>query len=301
MNCRSYQVSAVLLAGCWLTATAVAQDAVSGPFKISGEYLAEETFIGSADVRSGAVRVRNFDESDSIIRFILTPRIKFGVLRVGMYWERFTFDLPRSAPLPDTLQQLSLVLGLDTQISDSILLRVEVQPGVYDTGFSNDWSDDLNVPFIVGGTYIYNSNLQFVAGVAVDVERKYPVLPAAGVRWKVARQWVVNGVLPTPRLEFNAYRDLTLFVGANIKQTNFRVDDNFGTAHGNPKLNHAVLSYSEARTGIGFEWKLSSIFALTGDIGYQPYRSFDFHRAHVRFKEDGSSAPYGMVSLRGAF
>ena len=59
--------------------------------------------------------------------------------------------------------------------------------------------------------------------------RCFPPPACAG---KMARQWVLNGVLPTPRIEFEPSKDLTLYVGANIKQTNFRVDDNFGDAHG---------------------------------------------------------------------
>lgn len=298
MNCRSC-VGLVALLGCFFLSRPIgAQE--SSTFKVSGEYLAEETFIGSADVRNGAVTVRDFDEHDTILRFVFIPRIKLGVLRLGAEWERFTFDFPSAAPLPDELQSVALIIGLDTQFSDSILVRFEAQPGVYNTGF-DDLSDDFNVPFIVGGTYIYNPNLQFIVGVSVDIERQYPVIPAAGIRWKVARQWVLNAVLPKPRLEFEWYRDLTLYLGGNIKQTNFRVDDNFGSAHGNPRLDHAVLSYSEVRTGIGFEWKISSILTLSGEIGYQPYRSFDFYRAGVQFEEDGSSAPYGMVSLHGAF
>jgi hypothetical protein len=302
MNCRSFQGIVLLLSCSFLGAAVAAQDAIteSGRLAFSGEYLVEETFVGSADVRNGAVRVRNFDESDTILRFVLTPRIKLGLLRLGAEWERFSFDFPRHTALPGTLQAVSLVLGLDTQLSDSILLRVEAQPGVYNTGF-DDLSDDFNAPFIVGGTYIYNPSLQIVLGVGVDIEREYAVIPAAGIRWKVARQWVINGVLPTPRIEFEWYRDLTLYVGANTKQTNFRVEDDFGDRHGNPRLDHAVLSYSEVRTGVGFEWKISPVLTLTGEIGYQPYRSFDFYRADIRFEENGSSAPYGMVSLHGAF
>lgn len=305
MNCRSCHALAVLL-GCFLIAGVeppspeVATESESSSFRFTGEYLAEETFIGSADVANGAVKVRDFDESDTILRLILTPRVKFGVLRLGAEWERFSFGFPSGAPLPGTLQSVSLVLGLDTQFSDSILVRFEAQPGVYNTGF-DDLSDDFNVPFIIGGTYIYNPNLQFIAGVSVDVERQYPVIPAAGIRWKVSRQWVLNAVLPKPRIEFEWQRYLTLYLGGDIKQTNFRVDDNFGTVHGNPRLDHAVLSYGEIRTGVGFEWKISQILTLSGEIGYQPYRSFDFYRADVQFDEDGSSAPYGMVSLHGAF
>jgi hypothetical protein len=267
---------------------------------LSGEYVAEETYVGSGDVRRNSRKsVRDFDEHDSILHLVFTPRIEPGVLRLGAEWERFSFGIPDDAPLPDTLQAVNLVIGLDTQLSDSILIRVEAQPGVYNTGF-DDLSDDFNAPFVAGGSYIFSPNLQLVLGVSVDIERKYPVLPAAGIRWKMAPQWVLNAVLPTPRLEFEMNSGLTLYAGGNLKQTNYRVDDRFGDNARIPRLNHAVLTYSEVRTGAGFDWKISPVVTLTGEVGYQPYREFDFYRAHVRYHQDGG-APYGMISLHGAF
>ena len=263
----------------------------------SGEYVAEETYVGAADVRRSN-RTISFTESDTILRLVFTPRVKLGVLRIGAEYERFSFDFPAQTPLPDALQEASLVLGLDTQFSDSILVRFQIQPGLYGTEHLN--FDAVNVPFVAGGSYIYNPNLQFVVGVSVDVEREYPVIPVAGIRWKVAREWVINAVLPTPRIEFTAAKNAVLYVGANIKQTNFRVNDDFGSKNNNRQLNHAVLTYSEVRTGVGIDWKITPILVLTAEAGYQPYRSFDFYRADVRFHEDGS-APYGMISLHGAF
>jgi hypothetical protein len=267
---------------------------------LSGEYVAEETYVGSGDVRRNSRKsVRDFDENDSILQLVFTPRIKLGVLRFGAEWERFSFGVPDSAPLPDTLQSVNLVIGLDTQLSDSILIRIEAQPGIYNSGL-DDLSDDFNAPFVAGGTYIFSPNLQLVLGVSVDIERKYPVIPAAGIRWKMAPQWVLNAVLPTPRLEFEMNNGLTLYAGGNLKQNNYRVDDHFGDNTGIPRLNHAVLTYSEVRTGAGFDWKISPVVTLTGEVGYQPYREFDFYRAHVRYHQD-NGAPYGMISLHGAF
>jgi hypothetical protein len=267
---------------------------------LSGEYVVEETYVGSGDVRRNSQKcVREFYENDSILQLVFTPRIKLGVLRFGAEWERFSFGVPDSAPLPDTLQSVNLVIGLDTQLSDSILIRIEAQPGIYNSGL-DDLSDDFNAPFVAGGTYIFSPNLQLVLGVSVDIERKYPVIPAAGIRWKMAPQWVLNAVLPTPRLEFEMNNGLTLYAGGNLKQNNYRVDDHFGDNTGIPRLNHAVLTYSEVRTGAGFDWKISPVVTLTGEVGYQPYREFDFYRAHVRYHQD-NGAPYGMISLHGAF
>ena len=266
----------------------------------SGEYVVEEAYVGSGDVERNARKsVRDFDEHDSILHLVFTPRTKLGVLRLGAEWERFSFGIPDGAPLPDTLQAVNLVIGLDTQLSDSILIRVEAQPGVYNMGFDG-LSDDFNAPFIAGGSYIFSPNLQLILGVSVDIERKYPVLPAIGIRWKMAPQWVLNAVLPTPRLEFEMNSGLTLYAGGNLKQTNYRVDDNFGDNAGNAGLNHAVITYTEVRAGAGIDWKISPVVTLTGEVGYQPYREFDFYRADIRYHQDGG-APYGMISLHGAF
>jgi opacity protein-like surface antigen len=267
-------------------------------FSLSGEYVIEGTYVGNGEVRRGSVVLRDFDEIDTLLRFVLTPRIKLGVLRLGAEWERFSFGFSDRAPLPDTLQAVSLVVGLDTQLSDSILLRFQAQPGFYGTDHFD--SSDVNIPFVIGGTYIYSPDLQFVLGIGVDIERKYPVLPGGGIRWKIARQWVLDAVLPTPRLEFQFNQDLTFYVGGTLRTTNFRVDDRFGTTRSIPGLNHAVLTYSEVRVGAGADWKVSSIMTLSAEAGYQPYRDFDFYRADVRYHQEGG-APYGTVSLHGEF
>ena len=265
------------------------------------EYTAEVTYVGGGEVaRAPNKTVGDFDENDLILHMVFTPRIKPGVLRLGAEWERFSFGLPDAAPLPTILQSVSLVVGLDMQFSDSIIIRAEGQPGVYDTEFANLGYDNFNCPFLIGGTYIYSPNLQLVLGVSVDIERKYSVIPAAGLRWKIAPQWLLDAVLPTPRLEYEMSKDVSLYLGANVKQTSYRVADDFGNANGIPRLNHAILTYSEVRTGGGFDWKISPIITATGEVGYQPYRNFDFYRSDVRYHQDGG-APYGMISLHGAF
>lgn len=263
------------------------------------EYSFEETYIGDASVSRGPHRVEDFDESDTLLRFVFTPRVKLGVLRLGFEYEQFSFGLSKNAPLPNTLQSVAAIVGIDTQLSDSILVRVETTPGVYSEAF-RPGSNVFNMPFEIGGTYIYNPDVQFVLGVSIDVERKYPIIPGGGIRWRFQPQWVLNAVAPTPRLEYEWNKNVTLYIGANLKETNFRVSDDFGTAHGIPRLNHAVLTYSEVRTGVGFDWKITRWLSLNAEAGYQPYRTFDFYRANVRFHQD-SSAPYGMIAFHGAF
>jgi len=192
------------------------------------------------------------------------------------------------------------VIGLDTEFSDSFLVRLEFDPGFYGTDFDDFGQDTFNVPVIIGGTYIVSSNFQIVFGIGIDALRKYPVLPGGGIRWKFASQWTLNAVAPTPRLEYEPNSNLLFYAGADIRATSYRVEKNFGTLRGNPALNHAAITFEEVRTGGGLEWKLSSAMKLSLEGGVIPFRSFDFHRTQVRYHQD-SIAPYGMVALHAAF
>lgn len=269
-------------------------------FRFSAEYNIEETYIGGSDVARDRHHVNDFDESNTVVSFVFTPRVSIGILRLGAGYERYSFGFDDGWPLPNTLQAANLIVGLDTQFSDSILLRIEAQPGIYGAGMDDLEWNDANIPFIVGGTYIYSPSLQFVLGVSVDVNRQYPILPGGGVRWKFAPQWVLNAVLPEPRLEFELNQQFTLYVGAVIKSQTFRVSDDQGSSGGLPELDRAVLNYSEVRTGFGFDWKITPAIILSAEGGYLPYREFDFHRTEVRYHHE-QGAPYGTIALHGAF
>jgi Domain of unknown function (DUF6268) len=274
---------------------------VEEPYNFSSEFTIEQAYIGGADVQRGGRAVSDFDEYYSNLVFVYTPRIKFGILRLGAQWERYSFGFPNGGQqLPNTLQSVNSIVGLDTKFSDSLLFRIEAQPGFYGTSFDRLNGDSFNIPFVLGGTYIYSPDVQFVVGVGVNVQSRFPVIPGGGVRWKFAPNWVLNATLPTPRLEYELNRNVKLFVGGDLKGGSFRVDNHFGDNNGDTSLNSAWLSYEEVRTGVGAEWKINSSFSVTIEGGYVPYRQFDFHRTDVRYHNE-NGAPYGAVMLHGAF
>src|ERR1043166_2814911 len=116
----------ILAALVFFVRTGLSQES-NGFWPLSGEFSADITYVGEGDVERGGKHVNDFDEIDSDIRVVLTPRMKLGVLRLGAEWERFSFGFPDGAALPDTLQSFSTIIGLDTQLSDSILVRAEIQ------------------------------------------------------------------------------------------------------------------------------------------------------------------------------
>src|SRR5215468_5213122 len=126
----------ILSALIFFVGTGLSQDS-NGFWPLSGEFSVEGTYVGEGDVERGGKHVNDFDEIDSDILLVLTPRIKLGVLRLGAEWERFSFGFPEGAALPNTLQSFSTIIGLDMQFSDSIIVRAETQPGLYNTGLGH--------------------------------------------------------------------------------------------------------------------------------------------------------------------
>lgn len=263
------------------------------------EFEAEVGYIGRGEVHRG-FREAEIDEDHVSARFVYTPRIKFGILRLGAGYERFGFGFnsPEHFEVPGGLQSATAIIGLDTKFGDSILVRFEAQPGFY-SGTHLE-TDTFRAPFIFGGTYLFSDTLQFVLGVSVDYDRDNPVFPGVGVRWRFASNWVLNAVMPNPRLEWEVTPAITLFGGAELKGGTYRVDYDFGDQSGNPGLNRAVVSYSEIRVGLGMDWKLNDQIKFSVEGGYLAWREIDFHRTNVRYHHE-EGAPYAAVSVRGAF
>ncbi len=88
--------------------------------------------------------------------------------------------------------------------------------------------------------------------------------------------------------------------GADLRLTQLSGGKKLRHFAGRPALNHASISYEEARVGAGLDWKLSTAVKLSFEGGYIPFRDFDFHRTQVRYHQDGG-APYARIGFHAAF
>lgn len=263
---------------------------------LSYEINADYSFGGGAPTRLSDGRTGDVSEQSGSAKFVVSPQITDKLLlRLGLDWQRISFDLPRTSGLPQTLHGTSFVVGADWQLFDAVLVRIEAEPGFYNDARDLD-AHGFNVPFVIGGTYLVNADLQWIFGVSIDLERAYPVLPGLGMRWKFAQNWTLNAILPNPRLEFQLGRKTVLYGGAQLIETTYRV----GSTSGNPLLQNALLDYNEIRVGIGAQWKISRAVTLECEAGYMAYREFDFHRAEVTV-ETKSGAAYGQFSFSSSF
>lgn len=270
--------------------------------RIAQETNLSYSYVGAADIKQGDAKLGNISSQTSDVKYVVSPEIKDGLLfRGGFEWERYSFSLPDAAPLPNTLQSTNLIIGFDIQLADQWLMRVEAAPGFY-SDFVDLSSRDINVPVIIGASYLVNKDLQWVFGLSIDMWREYPVLPGAGVRWKFADQWVLNFILPKPRVEYELDKATTLFVGGDLKGGTYMVNGDFGKSHGKShgNLNQTVVEYSEARIGGGVAWKPIPFLTVEAQTGAVVMREFNFSRADTKMHSD-EPAPYGEVALSGSF
>jgi len=280
--------------------TSVDSTPAPSQIKTSYEFNADTSYVGDARTDFGSGVRGDVSEESTGGRLVIAPQINDGpIYRFGLAYQHYSFGFSKASPLPDILQSENVVVGMDFQIFNSWLVRVEADPGFYndgrDTGFR-----DFNVPFTMGGSYIASEELQWIVGFEVDINRQIPIFPAVGAHWTINDSWTLDLVLPTPRLEYEWSKNLMLYLGGDVDDGTYRVDRGVAVALGDTKLSGAIVEYDEVRVGAGFSWRASKAVTLEIEGGYLPYREFDFHRANMQFSND-TGAPYGQVSLNAQF
>jgi Domain of unknown function (DUF6268) len=267
----------------------------------SYELSSDAAFIGRGSVDLGSKTAGIFKEVTSSATFVLSDQIATPfILRLGIDWDRFAFNTSnRLTPLPASVDALDAVIGGDIQLTSALLIRIEAHPGIYGS-FNEVTGRDFNMPIRIGASYFKSDRLIYIVGVSVDVNSDWPVIPAVGLYWKVSDHWVIDGVAPRPQLQYILSDKITLFAGADLQTETFRVDNEFGTARGIPKLNHAILDFWEIRGGAGLTWAVTGKVKLDLEAGTVPYRQFDFNRADFNMSSS-SWSPYVRLGLSASF
>ena len=271
----------------------------TGTSKLSLESEFHAGYVGNSTFRQRDERGRS-DAWDVGSRQVLSYQAREGFLiRFGLEVERYNFSVPDNLMLPSKLQSASVVIGADLQLGEAWIARVEVQPGYYGGG-TDLRAGNFAAPIVLGASYFASADLQFVAGLSIDVNRKYPVLPGIGFRYKYNADWVFDLILPQPRIEYSLNKNTILYAGGDLQGATYRVDSDFGNRQGNPKLNNAWVDYSQIRVGVGASIKIRPEVTLEMEAGIVPVQEFDFHRAEVRASST-EIPPYGGIVLKAAF
>lgn len=283
---------------------------------VSQEFLLQGDYASPSNLKQGSAPVGGVSDVHSHMNYIVEPQIKDGVLmRLGVDWERHSLGLFPAAPLPNTLQSVNAIIGVDLAVDNKIIMRIEGHPGIYSDWVGNiDWND-FDMPVQIGGTYLYSKDLQFILGIQVDLKSNLPIVGLPGVRWQFADKWVLAFIPPKPQLQYEVNNRLTLYVGGELQGGTYQLNENFGTNHGRgpgytgQQLNNAVCDFGEFRVGGGFTWKFTPNMSLDISGGYIPYEIYCMHNGTIGFNSNLTSfhsnftngGGYGEMGITGSF
>jgi hypothetical protein len=259
----------------------------------------ESSYVGAVSTSFGNGQEGDVSSGYLDVAQTFTGRKWLAILwHAGFEWEHFNFSAPNSIPVPDSLNGVSTPIALDFRWSEHHLMRFQIAPGFYSEGGEFD-GETFNVPGAIAYSWIPNRRFQLGVGVSYNSLRSSHLLGGGGFRWQISDRWKLKFLLPRPQIEYKAAPALHLWAGTDFRGDTFRLNDHFGTDHGDTRLNRAVIDYQEIRAGTGFSWNIKPLLELNGEVGYMLDRQFNYHTSQVR--SSSGKVPYISINLRYLF
>ena len=261
---------------------------------LADEYSAAYSYSGGGDLnrgtaKAGEVSVSRFDFSVSG-RLPLRPGLVFVP---GLAYSHVTLDASAGVPLPDSVQELTLSLGVRGLLSKQWAYLAALRPGFYGD-FKKIDGDSFNAPLFLAAFYVQNPDLTWTFGITANAFNDNPVLPVVGVRWKFAPDWQLDVGFPRTGVSYTVNPDLTLRGGLSVSGGNYRITENLGVpAPGIRRLANTYLDLTEVRVGAGLAYKFESGLELDADLGVTTLRRFEYPDRDYRLNGDN----VGWVSL----
>jgi hypothetical protein len=226
-------------------------------------------------------------------RFHLTGNL---YLRAGIAYDRYDFG-STSAPVPEHLQSLAGVIGVDYMHGNDIGAFLWLKPGFYTE--DNFGTSSFDIPITLGRIFVLKEDKLYVlVGASVAFLRGgYPVIPLAGIIYLPGHHLRLMGTLPEPRLIYSPNEQLDLWIGGEYVGGSFRTDRNSNIRP--VKLDGAQVDYEDYRAGVGMVYTPCKAVTLDFGGGYSIERGFKFHRAGENYRTD--PAPYVRVELKAQF
>ncbi len=262
--------------------------------------IAESSYVFGSSIVWDDASGRRLGKQDAFFaKFEYGHRLKLydrWHLRLGFAYERFNFGGSR-APVPDQLQSAAAMIGLECMHGPDTGAFLYVKPGFY-TESDFDYAA-FDAPITVGRIWVLQEEkLYLLTGVnAAFLRGRFPVLPFAGLIWIPHEKIRLMGVVPDPRLVYQATDDLELWVGGQFVGGSFRTDAQRGIRP--RRLHHAQVDYSEYRAGLGLTYAPRETVSVTLGGGCAIQRSFDFERAGKHYSTE--PAPYLRVEVKAQF
>jgi hypothetical protein len=217
-------------------------------------------------------------------------------LHLGISYERYDFG-STNAPVPNHLQALAGLVGIDIMHGKDVGAFIEFRPGFYTE--DNFGISSFDVPIAAGAIFIVKPEKLYLFGGAYAsfLQGGYPVVPLVGVIWIASDKVRLMGVMPDPKLIYSPTDKLDLYLGGQLVGGAFRTDQDSSIRP--KKLSGTQVDFSDYRTGLGLTYDLTKSCVLDFSAGYSIQRHFAFHRAGENYRTDPS--PYVSLQLKASF
>jgi hypothetical protein len=215
---------------------------------------------------------------------------------LGFSYDRYDFG-STGAPVPNHLQSIAGVFGIDYMHGTDVGAFLQVRPGFY---FQNDIGiSSFDIPITLGRIFVVQDKKFYIfAGAYASFLRSgFPVLPLAGIIWIPNDQLRLMALVPEPKLIYSPTKKLDLWVGGELVGGSFRTDHNDDIRP--KKLNGTQVDFADYRAGVGLTYKMSSNVSFDLGGGVSISRQFDFGRAGETYRTDPS--PYVRLQMSAAF
>ena len=217
-------------------------------------------------------------------------------LHLGLSYDRYDFGRT-SAPVPDHLQSIAGVFGVEYMHGSDVGAFLQVRPGFY---FQNEIGlSSFDVPITLGRIFVVKEKKLYIMGGAYAsfLRGRFPALPLVGVIWIPSDHIRLMAVFPEPQLVYSVTNSLNIWIGGEFAGGSYRTDQNDSIRP--TKLSGAQVNFSDYRAGAGLTYTVSKSLSLEAGAGYSLQRQFDFARAGETYRTNPS--PYLRVQLSAAF
>jgi hypothetical protein len=221
-------------------------------------------------------------------------------LNYGLSWS--AYDFSRSGPMavPETLREISLMLGATHRLGPQWLLIASLQPGLY--GDLEDGKHEaFNVPAVFLATYLQSRELAWSFGLRADPFADKPLLPFVGVNWRFAPRWEFTLGFPRAGFGYELGPALKLGLGVTVQGGSFHIaaDPRPVSIAVGPSLSDTYLDYREIRVGLSADYKFSDTLSLALEAGVITDQKFDYYeRAYTL---NGDAAAFFKIGVSGRF
>ncbi len=200
--------------------------------------------------------------------------------------------------IPEDINTVHLAAGLAYQIDPAWSVALTAGPALYE--FDSVSIADIGVAGELRVTYQVNPDLQFFLGADYEMDGKYPVLPVAGMKWKMNDQILFDLRISRLEADYLANDRLSFFVDGNTDYEIFRAGSHLGNQIGIPSFNNAVGTYEDFHGGLGFRYQFNPGLSLSAEAGLSFGRNIEYDRIdHHSIYFD--SAPYAQLIAKWYF